>query len=232
MSQSKFPALPRRGDREVARPQVSASRCLHVEHRFGWQPAVAVTAVAICHAALLYAFSRPSVLIPARAIPPLTVTIAAAAKPTHRAQKAPSPSQTRTSAAAPMAPAAATAAPSIAEAASAVSPAEAVASTAATTESTAISAPRFDAAYLNNPPPSYPASSRRLGEEGRVVLRVFVTAEGRTNDIRIERSSGYARLDRAATDAVSRWRFVPAAQLDRPVGAWVLVPISFALKQG
>jgi protein TonB len=38
--------------------------------------------------------------------------------------------------------------------------------------------PRFDAAYLNNPKPSYPPLARRLGEEGRVTLRVHVTPDG------------------------------------------------------
>ena len=34
--------------------------------------------------------------------------------------------------------------------------------------------PNFNADYLDNPPPAYPAESRRLREEGRVILRVLV----------------------------------------------------------
>lgn len=89
---------------------------------------------------------------------------------------------------------------------------------------------RFDAAYLNNPKPVYPASSRRLGEEGRVVLRVHVDPEGHATKIEIKSSSGFPRLDAAAQDAVARWRFVPARRGDEPIAAWVLVPIVFSLE--
>jgi protein TonB len=47
--------------------------------------------------------------------------------------------------------------------------------------------------------------------------------------VEIRTSSGVERLDRAALDAVRRWRFVPARQGDTPVDAWVLVPIRFSL---
>lgn len=91
-------------------------------------------------------------------------------------------------------------------------------------------APRFDAAYLNNPAPVYPALSRRIGERGRVLLRVFVNADGTTREVQVRTSSGSARLDQAAKEAVDRWRFVPARQGDEAVSAWVLVPISFQLE--
>jgi len=93
-----------------------------------------------------------------------------------------------------------------------------------------VSAPRFDAAYLNNPPPAYPPLSRRLGEEGRTVLRVFVDADGRPARSELATSSGSPRLDQAALAAVARWRFVPARQGETAVGAWVLVPIAFTLR--
>jgi len=90
--------------------------------------------------------------------------------------------------------------------------------------------PRFDAAYLQNPPPAYPALARRLGEQGRVLLRVLVTAEGMADRVELKASSGTDRLDRAALDAVKRWRFVPARQGEQAVSAWVVVPISFSLE--
>lgn len=91
-------------------------------------------------------------------------------------------------------------------------------------------APRFDVAYLNNPRPEYPRLARRMGEQGRVLLHVFVSAAGHAEKIEIHTSSGYARLDHAARDAVQKWKFVPARQGDTPVNAWVLVPISFVLE--
>ncbi len=90
-------------------------------------------------------------------------------------------------------------------------------------------APRFDVAYLNNPKPAYPVLARRMGEEGKVVLRVCVTAEGRAGDVRLYAGSGSPRLDEAAIKAVWAWRFAPARQGDHAVEAWVLVPISFKL---
>lgn len=90
--------------------------------------------------------------------------------------------------------------------------------------------PSFVAAYLDNPPPLYPASSKRLGESGLVMLRVHVSAQGVPESIEIERSCGYARLDRAALDAVRKWRFVPATQGEQAVPATVLVPLNFELK--
>ncbi len=90
--------------------------------------------------------------------------------------------------------------------------------------------PRFDADYLLNPPPEYPALSRRLGEEGQVLLRVRVSAEGLPLAVEVRRSSGFPRLDEAAAAAVKRWKFVPARRGETPVEAQVLIPISFTLR--
>jgi periplasmic protein TonB len=89
--------------------------------------------------------------------------------------------------------------------------------------------PNFNADYLNNPPPEYPSISRRMGEEGRVVLRVFVEASGLPSRVEIKSGSGFNRLDQAARDVVTQWRFVPARQGNDKVAAWVLVPIQFTL---
>lgn len=92
-------------------------------------------------------------------------------------------------------------------------------------------APRFDADYLDNPKPVYPALSRRMGEEGRVLLRVHVDPAGLARETRLATSSGSERLDRSALDAVRRWKFIPARRGDEAVAAWVLVPIVFSLKE-
>jgi protein TonB len=92
-----------------------------------------------------------------------------------------------------------------------------------------ITAARFDADYLQNPKPAYPPMSRRLGEEGKVVLRVRVSAQGLPLSIEVSKSSGFPRLDDAARAAVERWRFVPARQGNEPIEASVLVPLNFTL---
>ncbi len=94
----------------------------------------------------------------------------------------------------------------------------------------AVSQPRFDAGYLQNPTPAYPALSRRMGEEGKVLLRVFVEPTGRPSQVEIKAGSGSSRLDQAAQEAVWRWKFVSARRGEEAIGAWVLVPIVFNLR--
>ena len=91
--------------------------------------------------------------------------------------------------------------------------------------------PRFEAAYLSNPAPAYPSASRARGEQGRVLLRVFVTTRGEAGEVVLHASSGFDRLDSAALDAVGRWKFAPAQRGDEAVAAWVQVPISFSLRR-
>jgi len=91
--------------------------------------------------------------------------------------------------------------------------------------------PPRPADYLNNPKPSYPALSKRLGEEGTVRLNILVNPDGSVARLELERSSGHPRLDRSAMDTVqSSWKFEPARQGDKPVAAWVIVPIQFTLR--
>jgi len=83
----------------------------------------------------------------------------------------------------------------------------------------------------NNQNPAYPQASRRVGEQGTVVLRVTVGTDGRPVDVAIAKSSGSARLDEAAANKVrAGWRFVPATRDALPVESVVLLPISFRLE--
>jgi protein TonB len=100
----------------------------------------------------------------------------------------------------------------------------------AAAEPATITPPVFSADYLENPAPAYPALSRRLGEQGKVILRVLVNPAGTADEVQVRNSSGHARLDEAARDTVRRWKFVPAKRGAEPVAAWVLIPISFRLE--
>ncbi|HUP94654.1 MAG TPA: energy transducer TonB, partial [Burkholderiales bacterium] len=80
------------------------------------------------------------------------------------------------------------------------------------------------------PAPAYPPISRRMGEEGKVMLRVHVNERGLPDDVQLKASSGSQRLDDTALQTVKQWKFVPARRGDMPVVAWVLVPISFSLR--
>lgn len=91
--------------------------------------------------------------------------------------------------------------------------------------------PSASADYLKNPHPKYPKISLRRKEAGTVLLALTVTAEGRAKDVRVLKTSGYPRLDKAALDAVKDWRFIPAKRLGRPVDADYQLPIHFKLRQ-
>lgn len=86
---------------------------------------------------------------------------------------------------------------------------------------------RFDAEYLHNPPPVYPAYSKRMKEQGTVFLLVQVSAQGTPTKVQLHKSSGYERLDEAALASVSQWSFVPAKRGNTPIAASVIVPIHF-----
>ncbi len=89
--------------------------------------------------------------------------------------------------------------------------------------------PPINAAYLHNPKPRYPKLSRRLGEQGKVMLRVKVNQSGNVEQIQINTSSGFARLDTAAQNTVQNWSFIPAQRNGQAISDWVMVPIVFNL---
>ena len=78
--------------------------------------------------------------------------------------------------------------------------------------------------------PTYPAISRRMGEEGKLVLRVELDEAGRIDDARVIDSSGYDRLDKAALEAVRSWRCRPSMRDGQPVRAIALQPFNFVLQ--
>ena len=79
--------------------------------------------------------------------------------------------------------------------------------------------------------PRYPPASRRLGEEGTVILRVELDEQGKVCTARISSSSGFARLDAAALDAVRNWQCTPAHRNGHPVRAVALQPFKFILQE-
>lgn len=93
-----------------------------------------------------------------------------------------------------------------------------------------LEAPRFNATYLNNPPPDYPPSARRRGIEGKVLVRAEIQIDGSCSRVELKSGSGSDMLNQAALDAVKKWRFVPAHKGTQPLTAWVEVPITFKLE--
>ncbi len=78
-----------------------------------------------------------------------------------------------------------------------------------------------------SPPPRYPSQALRHGERGTVVVRVDVGPDGVPTSTGISSGSGSRSLDRAAVDAVRRWRFRPAHADGRPTVGTTTVTIDF-----
>lgn len=93
-----------------------------------------------------------------------------------------------------------------------------------------VEGPSSVAEHLRNPKPDYPTQSRRLGEQGQVVLRVLVGHDGAAQEAQVHRSSGHDRLDRAALATVMAWRYVPGKRGGVPESMWMDVPIQFVLE--
>lgn len=89
--------------------------------------------------------------------------------------------------------------------------------------------PRADAEQVNNPAPSYPSLSRRLREEGLVLLEILILADGSVGEIKLKQSSGFKRLDEAAMQAVKTWRYQPATQGGQAIDYWYEQPLEFSL---
>lgn len=86
--------------------------------------------------------------------------------------------------------------------------------------------------YLREPVPRYPPQSRKLREQGLVVLRVVIDERGAACEVYIENSSGHSRLDEAAREAITRAEFRPYVEDGVARRAMVLIPIEFSLHRG
>ncbi len=93
-----------------------------------------------------------------------------------------------------------------------------------------IELPSSSADYLNNPRPPYPPLSKRLGEQGKVVVRVYIEVDGTATRAEVRQSSGFERLDQTAVQTVLRWRYVPGKRAGVPEAMWFNVPINFVLE--
>jgi TonB family protein len=79
------------------------------------------------------------------------------------------------------------------------------------------------------PAPTYPDSAQVAGEQGDVVLDVYVSSGGHARKFRVNQSSGYADLDNAAAEAVASWQFIPGVKGGDTVSSWTTVKIHFEL---
>ncbi|CAB1367950.1 Protein TonB [Denitratisoma oestradiolicum] len=78
--------------------------------------------------------------------------------------------------------------------------------------------------------PDYPAASKRLEEEGTVVLNFLIGLDGRVIQGKVDGSSGFDRLDKAALDALGRCQFKPGTTDGKPEQAWAKMKYTFRLQ--
>lgn len=89
-------------------------------------------------------------------------------------------------------------------------------------------APKIDKRFERRLKPEYPPTSKRLGEEGLVVVECLVNAEGKCQEVKLKTTSGFPRLDEAVLKHAPRaWRFTPGTEDGKPTSMWVTVPMRF-----
>ena len=216
---------------------------LHVGLIWALQSGLLVrTAELIVPAEVLAQFIEPAAPIekpapPAPPAPPVRPVKPAPIKPAPVVQKKVTPQRAAPSSALPLAIADATPSPNAPtgsltqDLASMPAPAAtAPAAPPAPPAPPAIQLPSSNADYLQNPKPAYPPLSRRLGEQGKVLVRVLIGTDGVPKKAEMRQSSGFERLDQSALSTVLKWRYVPGKRGGVAEEMWFNVPINFVLE--
>ena len=87
------------------------------------------------------------------------------------------------------------------------------------------------ASPVSKTPPTYPSSLLSKGIGGRVLVNCTVDDTGRVTGTSIKQSSGHPDLDKAAVNAVNKWKFKPATKAGRKLKASCIVPFNFEVKK-
>ncbi|GAB5047249.1 energy transducer TonB [Thermodesulfovibrio sp. TK110] len=101
------------------------------------------------------------------------------------------------------------------------------------TEKTGIIDAEFGSAYgprfLYREIPVYPQIARRLGKEGRVVLRLTLDEKGELINVEVIEGAPYGFTE-SAVEAVKKSKFSPAIKNGKPVACRAILPVRFVLK--
>ena len=85
--------------------------------------------------------------------------------------------------------------------------------------------------YLEPISLEYPRLSKKLGEAGRVLIRVYIDEAGLARNAQVNRGSGHPRLDEAALSAIQKARFKPYVENGQAVAGWAFIPLEFELEK-
>jgi len=80
-------------------------------------------------------------------------------------------------------------------------------------------------------PVVYPTPAQRAGEEGTVLLNVYVTWSGKPQKIDVAKSSGYRDLDDAAVETAANWQYVPALHDGDTASDWASVQVVYRMPE-
>src|SRR6266480_3761517 len=80
------------------------------------------------------------------------------------------------------------------------------------------------------PKPPYPPASLRANETGIVSLNFLIDVDGRVLESRVQRSSGFKRLDDAARAGLGLCKFLPATVDGRPERAWARIEYEWKIE--
>ena len=128
-----------------------------------------------------------------------------------------------------IAPAAPVLPPSVPVAAAAT-PAPAPVSASAPVTATKV-LPSTDADDLYNPNQRYPRMSQTMGEQGAVMVRILIGANGLPLKAELQKTSGFERLDQAALDFVMQSRYKPGTLGGKPTEMWMGREVKYVLRQ-
>lgn len=79
--------------------------------------------------------------------------------------------------------------------------------------------------------PEYPATSRRLGEEGAAEVSLLIGTDGKVQQSRVDKTSGFARLDEATIRSFSKCKFIVGTNLGKAEAAWFSTRYRWILKE-
>lgn len=86
-------------------------------------------------------------------------------------------------------------------------------------------------AFMHRESPHYPLLARRMGKEGKVILRLTIDEKGNLQNIEVVKGESHGFTE-AAVKAVKTSTFRPAMKKGKPVPSSALLPINFVLKDG
>jgi protein TonB len=85
-------------------------------------------------------------------------------------------------------------------------------------------------AQCSIPKPFYPSNARRMGEEGKTMVRLFINESGAVEKVSLFQSSGIQRLDQAALDAALKIRCRPFVESGKAIKVTAIQPYIFRLE--